>query len=496
MNTDPPQPEQPPRFIARQLALGFGAVSIVAVAMCMILLGIIGDVGDLVSGMRHGEQSIRQGLELATAVREQSVHIAHSLIDADDSRLERYAQSRQHTRTRIQHLAAVVPVAERWRLKALGDKTQRIHELFMSSALPAARRGDVAEVRRVHHAIEQLGHEASEHADALALSVESEMAHSHVLATDSTRLGLLVGGAGILLVLVLSVGFTLRLRGAVLQPLLVLTEAARRFGRGEFDTRVGAVGRGELSALGSAFDRMTEELEVRQQRLVQSERMAAIGQLAAGVAHELNNPIGIIRGYLKTMSPGQDTATLREELSILDEEAAQCQRIAEDLLQYARADELSFERLEVGPFLGEIVKRFREGTSAHGRPLAVDVQDAQVALDPARMRQVVRNLLLNADQAAPDGTEIVLRGSSDGDDYVIEVQDGGGGVDVADRQRIFEPFFSRRRGGSGLGLSVVLGIVEAHRGTIEVRDAEGPGAVFRLRLPRAQAPAIAQGESS
>lgn len=487
-----PVGDAPPRAIARQLALGFGMVSVVAVAMCAVLLAIIHDVSQLVSGMRHDEHAIRQGLELATAVREQSTLMAAALVDPDPAHVRAYEARRAEVRARIQQLSADVPEPERWRVAVLGEKTQGMHDHFSAAALPAARQGDLQTVRAVHGALEGLEREAAEQADALARAMEGKMAHAHVLATDSTRLGMLAGGLCVLGVLGLSVGFTVRLRAAVLRPLVALTEAARRFGRGDFGARVGAVGSGELAALAQAFDRMTEELAAREARLVESERMAAIGQLAAGVAHELNNPIGIIRGYLKTMSPEEDPETLRDELAILDEEAAQCQRIAEDLLSYARARELDLARVDAAAFLEEAVRRFQESPAAAGRAVMVALEPAELEADAPRIRQVVLNLLTNAIQASPPDTQVEVRGVKDGLHYCVEVEDQGPGVLLEDRQRVFEPFYSKRRGGSGLGLSVALGIVQAHRGTIEVRAGASGGAVFRVCLPLSQTPAEVQ----
>lgn len=475
-----------PRFIARQMAFGFGAVSIVAVTMCAMLLTVIYDVSGLVASMRHDESSIRQGLDLATAVRELSLHIAHTVIDADESHFEHYQQRRDLLRSQIQTLSPRIPEAERFRLELLGEKTQRMHDLLMDSALPAARRGDLIEVRRMHRELETLGQEAALHADALALATTSQMAHAHVMATDSTQLGLIGGGVCVVLILVMSIGFTLRLRAAVLKPLVKLTEAAHRFGSGDFELRVGHVGRGELAALGDAFDHMANELARRETRLLQNERMAAIGQLAAGVAHELNNPIGIIRGYLKTMTPDGDAETLREELGILDEEASHCQRIAEDLLSYARTEQLAIDRVHTADFLKEIAKRFEGSSNAEGIQIVVEAEDATLEVDGARLRQVLLNLLTNASQASsPDGA-VTLRGRSEGPTYVFEVEDHGAGVQPGDHERIFEPFFSKRRGGSGLGLAVCQGIVKAHAGSIAVVDAPGGGALFRVQLPARQ----------
>ncbi|MEZ4459153.1 MAG: HAMP domain-containing sensor histidine kinase [bacterium] len=450
--------------------------------MSVVLLFVVSDVSQLVSGMRHDEHAIRQGLELSTAVRQASVQIGRCLVDPNAANVKQYEVIREQVRSRIQQLAAAVPTEETWRIAALGDNTQRMHDLFVSEGIVAARLGKTSEVRRIHNEISTQSTQAAEHADALARAVEGRMSHAHVLATDSTQLGLAVGLAGILLILMLSIAFTLRLRARFLQPLDVLTSAAGNLARGDFDTRVGDVGVGEFAELGRAFDHMSLELARREAQLVHTERMAAIGQLAAGVAHELNNPIGIIRGYLKTMEPDGDVDTLRDELTILDEEAAQCQRIAEDLLAYAKVGELVTEPVNAAELLQETADRFQAKLSPNQRKIEVQAADAQVVVDRARMRQVLVNLLANADGASPPNAPVKLSGRVDGSHYIIEVSDEGAGVPDTERDRVFEPFFSKRKGGSGLGLSVVLGLVQAHGGHVEVDSSESGGAVFRVVL--------------
>ena len=492
-----------PRFIGRQLAFGFGSVSVVAIVMCAMLVLVIQEVAGLVDSMRHDESSIRQGMELSTAVREMSIHIAHTVIEGDESHLDHYREWRDQVRSRIQTLAARIPPEERNRLERLGETTQRMHERLVSTVVPALHRGDMEAARQAHRVIERLGEDAAQQADILAAATTQQMAHAHDHATHSTRVGLIGGGLCALLIIALAVGFTVRLRSVVLRPLQLLTDAALRYGRGDFAFRARDVGKGELAAVGDAFSRMADELARREARLLHNERMAAIGQLAAGIAHELNNPIGIIRGYLKTMSPDEDPETLREELSILDEEAGHCQRIADDLLSYARAEELTHDPIDMKAFLGEIAKRYEVGTDAAN--VEVLAENAVVEVDAARLRQVVLNLLNNAGQVSPSGSGIRIFGELQDNTYQIDVADQGPGIQHDDRQRIFEPFFSKRKGGSGLGLAVCQGIVQAHGGTIEVVDAhenepsgvthpiskepgqptsvQGRGAVFRLRLP-------------
>ncbi len=479
-------PDRTPRLIARQLAVGFGAVGAVSAVMCVLLVAIIYSVSGHVAQMRDDETSIRQGLELATAVRELSLRAGQAVMVPQPDSLDRYQKRRDQVRSQIQKLAPRIPESQQWRLPALGQQTQKLHDVLTSTALPAAQRGDRGTAQRAYTELQNIGQRAARQADALARATTSRMAHAHVLATDSIRMGFLIGGICIALILMLSVIFTLRLRRAVLHPLVVLTRAAQQFGRGDFQVRVPAVGPGELGALGEAMNRMADELAQREQRLLHNERMAAIGQLAAGIAHELNNPIGIMRGYLKTMTPGEDVQTLREELAILDEEAEHCQRIAGDLLSYARSGGLDLDELSMEDFVAETVRRFAE-LSEEGTPrVHVDFEPAQIRADGAKLRQVLLNLLRNARQASSPDAPIVVEGRLEDGFYRVTVEDTGAGIPAEDRERIFEPFFSRRRGGTGLGLSVCQGIVQAHGGSIEADNAGGGGARFTFRIPLGQ----------
>lgn len=477
------------RVIARHLVVGFGSVSIVAIAMCVLLMSLLGQLSGLVTSMQEDEVAISESLALSMAVREQYIHQAHWLIERDDDHLEHSEEWLQRVERGVRVLRPLVPDSAHAQLDGVASDSRTLDELFRVSVRPAAQRGDAAAVSREHHHAQEISQRASAQADALARRVEREMALSHVSATRATNLGLLGGGLCIFLVLALSVGHTLRLRRAVLGPLKVLSSAARRFGAGDFGTRLGQVGEGELHAVAQTFDHMADELEAREERLVASERMAAIGQLAAGVAHEINNPIGIIRGYLKTMGPESTPEAIREELKILDEEAAACQRIAEDLVAFSRAPELRLGTVAMDTLLEETVRRFRESTADEAGRVKVDAEPGEVSADGSRLRQVVLNLLANAAQVSPVDARVDVTGrGTAGGGYVVTVTDRGPGVAVEDRTRVFEPFFSQRAGGTGLGLAVCQGIVQAHGGTILVDDRPGGGAQFRFVIPGAHPP--------
>lgn len=479
------------RFVERQLGIGFGLVSIVAIAMCAMLIFQLYQVAGLVESMRDDESSIRQGRELSAAVRDMSFSLSYLVLSGDEMYLEEYRDYLHTVQSRILSLKGKIPAEEGHRLEILSRTTEEMRRALYNRALPAVQRGDRPTAHRAQRELMRLEALATAQADGLAAAATREMAQSHDHATQHTRAGLLGGGICVLLIVMLSTTFTLRLRSVVLRPLHQLTDAALQYAKGDFSVRVDDVGKGEFAALSAAFSHMADELATREASLLHNERMAAIGQMAAGVAHELNNPIAIIRGYLKTMTPNDEPETLRSELRILDEEAGYCQRIAEDLLAYARAEQMSVGNISMRSFLEETAKRFQVGTAT--RAIAVEADEGTVQGDGPRLRQVVLNLLSNADRASPSGGRIDLIGRRGHAGYTVEVNDRGPGIAHEDRLRIFEPFYSGRRGGSGLGLAVCHGIVTAHGGSIEF-EGRTDGTVFRFWIPFRQASVSATAE--
>jgi len=233
-----------------------------------------------------------------------------------------------------------------------------------------------------------------------------------------------------------------------------------------------------------------ERLEYERQ-LVQSGRLAAIGELAAGVAHEINNPLFAILGLteflLKETEPG---SLAHKRLELIQESGIEIKEIVRALLDFARenADERRVVLFEdVIRSTLDLVRR----TNAHKGIELVDTYDgsgAEVVATPSQLKQVVLNLIANARQAMPDGGTVHVDVRREGDFVVASVADDGPGIAPEVRERIFEPFFTTRRttGGTGLGLSVGLGIAESHGGTLTVSSEPGAGATFTLRLPVAE----------
>lgn len=474
----------PPRVIGRQLAVGFGLIAVIAAGMCVMLLGTIRQVGGVVETMRGDEAAIRRGGKLSAAAREQYMHMAHSLLEGDTSHLEHYEAWKDRLADDAHVLSQGASNDVRLRLDRVEQLSTEMDRIFYEVLLPAAQKDNLVAVRAERRHVEDLSLEAASEADAVAIAGERRMARAHDDARRAGVRGLAVGFLCVTAVVLVAVAYTFRLRAAVLRPLAALARAAGRFGRGDFEHRVGEVGRGELGELARAFDRMAEELAEREKEILTRERMAGIGRLAAGVAHEINNPIGIIRGYVKTMLPEASSAHLREELEVLDEEAAACQRLTGDLLAYAEKPRLNARPVAMDAFLEDAGVRLREVAKPNEATLVVEAGEGTVEADPGRLRQVLANLVRNATQASPPGAPVRISGrprSAGG--YGFSVADAGPGVDSEDQARIFEPFVSKRSGGSGLGLSVCRSIVTAHGGTIWVEPSEDGGARFCVELP-------------
>jgi signal transduction histidine kinase len=229
---------------------------------------------------------------------------------------------------------------------------------------------------------------------------------------------------------------------------------------------------------------MTHSLEQHQARLVQSEKLAGIGRLAAGVAHEINNPLAVILGYVRVLrrrSEGQ----LAADLGVVEDEAVRAQEIVEGLLDLSRPLSAAREPVELEPLCREVVARLEESGRLSGATVEVGGA-ARVEGHPQKLRQVVLNLVKNAAEAAGPGGRVVVRITAGPDGgALLAVSDSGPGLSPAARERLFEPFFTTKPSGTGLGLAVSLGIVQAHGGTLDVDVPPEGGARFTIRLPAA-----------
>lgn len=256
--------------------------------------------------------------------------------------------------------------------------------------------------------------------------------------------------------------------------------------------------RGKESGHLILFQDLTERQRLRREVEV-AERFAALGRLAAGLAHEIRNPLGSISGSVEML---RDTPALaaedRQLADLVLRETARLNDLVTDILLFARPRPPDKQIVRVGTLLGEVLEMFRRGPAGERVVVEGDIEESlEARVDPNQLRQVLWNLLKNAADASPDGGEVtVTTRRSDGDTLVIEVADRGRGIPEEIRERIFDPFVSSRTEGLGIGLALVRQITEAHGGRVEIESRAPEGTVFRIVLPDARvtaetAPAVA-----
>jgi signal transduction histidine kinase len=244
----------------------------------------------------------------------------------------------------------------------------------------------------------------------------------------------------------------------------------------------------ENARLYEGVQRQMAELQQAQAQLIQSAKLAAIGELAANVAHELNNPLTTVLGFASVMTevlaPG---APLREEADLIVAEAGRARDIVRDLLDFSRQRKFVVEPAHLGMTVSQVVTLVRTMN-----PVGVNIVEEYapelplVEVDPARMKQVFLNLINNAISAMPRGGHLRVRTCATEETVDVVFDDSGIGIPAENLGRIFEPFFTTKPdvSGTGLGLSVSLGIVRQHGGTIDVVSEVGKGSTFTVKIPR------------
>jgi two-component system NtrC family sensor kinase len=232
-----------------------------------------------------------------------------------------------------------------------------------------------------------------------------------------------------------------------------------------------------------------KELQATQAQLIQSEKLASMGQLAAGVAHEINNPLGTILLYSdimhKEVAPESQHG---QDLKLIMDEATRCKRIVSDLLNFARQNEVLAQETGLNTLVQDVVSELKDQSLFAHVEMILKLDEAlpTIRADAAQLRQVFINLMNNAAEAMPDGGRLeVSTRRLDGGHVAIDVQDTGGGIPEESLSRLFTPFFTTKPigKGTGLGLAIVYGIVKMHRGQIDVRSEVGVGTTFTVALP-------------
>jgi signal transduction histidine kinase len=292
------------------------------------------------------------------------------------------------------------------------------------------------------------------------------------------------------------------------KPLRMINAKMRRVGQGDFNSDLQINSRDEFGQLAHEINRMCGKLQEQQQRIAHeteqriealeqlrhADRLVTVGQLAAGLAHEMGTPLNVVAGRASMIlnEPEMGKEKLRENALAIKNEAMRISSIVQKGLDYSRQNEVKMVRTDLRDIVNNTVELLRPIARRQRIDIdvALPVQAAMAKCDPEHIQQVLMNLITNAIDAVDkdDAVQIRLEASLDKQDWILTISDPGHGIDPAIAHRVFEPFFTTKDVGfgTGLGLSIVKDIVEEHGGTIGFTSQPGQGTTFRIELPASE----------
>lgn len=297
---------------------------------------------------------------------------------------------------------------------------------------------------------------------------------------------------------VLAAAFAAPLSGRITKPLARLTDYANRFMRSSQSAPPVVDGPIEVRALSSAFGKMMDDLTLSKENLTRAAKLAVAGEMAAAMSHEIRTPLGILRSSAQVLAREKGLSVEGQEVvAFINMETERLNKLVSTLVDSARPRQPEFALHDIVPLVEHAVAMLRMQANKKDVNLAMVVKshgEAAVAeqilveCDAEQITQVLLNLLLNAIQVLPTGGKVAVSIIDAQDHVVVSVADDGAGVTEAQKEQIFDPFFTQRPGGIGLGLAVSKQIVTAHFGllTVEKSTLANTGADFRVQLPKRQ----------
>ena len=387
----------------------------------------------------------------------------------------------------------------------LGNMQNRLYELQMRRPASTKLEDHQAWVARTRRIVAQLSLDASHLPDPVE-GLQNELA--------TARRAYRVSSAVLISSAVIAIGLLILIAGwgfySVYKPLQALHRGARRVANGDFNFRLKIRTQDEMAELADSFNSMTarfqeaisgrdREVEARSQQLVRSDRLAGVGFLAAGVAHEINNPLNAIgmaaesllqrAGELEQALPQNDATIVRQYLKIIQDEAERCSQITSKLLNFARAG----NQTRLPGDLTQLIHEVRNTVllfhlkNSNKQIVFERTQPCIVEMNQPEIKQVILNLIANAIDSLDDGGTLRISLTDQTDQVIVAFEDNGCGMTPEVVQHLFDPFFTQKRGGqgTGLGLSICDRIAKDHGGSITpFSRGPGEGSTFELRLPR------------
>ncbi|MBI4686343.1 MAG: HAMP domain-containing protein [Nitrospirae bacterium] len=277
----------------------------------------------------------------------------------------------------------------------------------------------------------------------------------------------------------------------IIRPVLMLNQGVKRIGGGELGAEVGIVGDGEIKELSIAFNEMSRRLKesvdaikTAQDNLIRTEKLYALGEFSAGLAHEIKNPLTSIKMLMQTVKEKAQTLSSRD-IEIIEGEINRIDKIVKDFLAFGRPARAEFITTNINELIREMVTLSKPKMERSNIRLIEELDDSIpiIMAYPDGIRQVFLNVILNAIQAMEGGGTLKVSSSSDNGTVAACIQDTGAGIPDEVSSRIFDPFFTTKEEGTGMGLAIAYNIVREHNGEIVVSSTANRGTIVSVVLP-------------
>ncbi len=484
---------KPRRTTARRIAGAFGLVLLLFALALIVMIVALDRIGAAEHEVARLDRAKHAGHHAAAMAREQYMHQAHTMLAWDDSHMHHYAETAnaaRHATEHLEHEVAGHPGATQAReiSRLIAESDRR----FREEVWPSIQRNDRSRMPELHDRTERPVQEVVALNTTLNHSLEQESDRARQQADvirASARLAVL-GCFALAIAAAAAVG--VYLMRSISRPVAALRAGALKIGAGDLEARVALPGDDELADLARVFDQMTADLKRHQTELLEAHRLASIGQVASGVAHEINNPLGVILGYV-TLLRRDEVLVNREELRIIEDEVRQSLAIVAGLLDLARPVRLDPTEVDLGDIAREAAGRLGEcGRIGNVELRLTGGTMPSVLADEGKVRQVALNLLTNAVDAARDpgaSNAVVEISWCERDRFAwLQIDDRGPGISPETMARVFEPFFTTRPAGHGLGLAIARTLARAHGGDIHLEPRPDGGTRASLALPLDRAP--------